>query len=48
MSCVLSGHDRIGTSPLVRHISDPLLGEKPIHRHTLYLCVTGDWFSGVT
>ncbi len=34
------GMVEIGTSHLAQHISDPLLGEKPIHRHT-YICVGG-------
>ncbi len=36
----LPWHGRIGTSHLAQHISDPLLGEKPIHCHT-YICVGG-------
>ncbi len=30
---------------LTRHVSDPLFGEKSIHRHTLFLCVSDDRLS---
>ncbi len=42
---MLRWHGRIGTSHFARHIADLSLRERPVYRHTLYLCVTDDRLS---
>ncbi len=32
----------IGTNHLTQHVPDSLLGGKPVHLYTLYLCVADD------